>query len=517
MHGRGGTRVKFGKHIEELQRRRQKAMAMGSPKKLSEWAANGIMNARQRLDYLLDSNSFAELGMLAVSLRPEVRDKSPGDGAVEGYGTIDGRPVVVHASDFSAIGASSAQVGPSKARHTRAIAERNGIPLVLLGECSGGRIPDLIGAQALHGQGELFNLYRLRQSPWVSVITGLSYGSSTWHSAMADFVVMRKGAVMAVSSPNVTSVAISENLDPEELGGWEMQTSVTGQVDLALDTDEECLDAVKRFLSYFPSNANEAPPVHSVAPGSGADADKILDILPEERTKVYDVRKIIKLIVDKDSYFPVKERFAKVVTTCLARLSGRSVGIIATNPMFQGGALGPDACDKCISFIVMCDSFNIPIITLADTPGFLVGAAGERLKLPGKIMNYVQALTMATVPRLSVIMRKSFGQAHINMGAGHCDEMAAWYTAEVSFMDPEVAVNIVYRVRPQDDPARFRELAIGMSGATGAYDLADNFSVQSVIDPRETRDWLCRMLDMHSRKLTGGIGRHLMQTWPTTF
>lgn len=517
MHGPGEPRKKFKDQIEELQRRRERARAMGSPRKLAEFKEKGVMNARERLDHLLDEDSFAELGLLAVSLRPEMRDKSPADGAVDGYGRIDGRPVVVHASDFSTIGASSAQVGPAKARHSRAIAERNGLPLVLLSECSGGRIPDLIGAQALHGQGELFNLYRTRQSPWVSAVTGLSYGSGTWHSAMSDFVVMRKGAIMAVSSPNVTSVAISENLDPEELGGWEMQTAVTGQADMALDTDEECLDAVKRFLSYLPSNCNEAPPVAPVPAGSGSESDKILDILPEQRTQVYDVRKIVKLIVDRDSYFPIKERYAKVVSTSLARLNGRTVGIIATNPMFQGGALGPDACDKCISFIVLCDSFNIPIITLADTPGFLVGAAGERLKLPGKIMNYVQALTMATVPRLSVIMRKSFGQAHINMGAGHCDEMAAWYTAEVSFMDPEVAVNVVYRVRPQDDPERFRELAAGLSGATGAYDLADNFGAQAVIDPRETRDWLIRMLEMHSRRLTNGVGRHLMQTWPTTF
>lgn len=516
MDQSNSPRRKFQGHIEELARRRSIAEAMGSPRKLAEFREKGLLNARERLAYLLDEDSFAEIGMLAVSTRPEVRERTPGDGAVEGYGRIDGRPVVVHASDFSALGASSATTGPMKARHTRALAERNGIPLIMLGECSGGRIPDLIGAQALHAQGDLFNLYRTRSSPWVSAIMGLSYGSSTWHGAMSDFVVMRKGAVMAVSSPNVTSVAISENLDPEELGGWEVQTGVTGLVDLALDSDEECLDAVKRFLSYLPSNANEGPELAAVPAGSGMEVDKILDILPEERNKVYDVRKIVKLIVDKDSYFPIKERFAKVVTTGLARLNGRSVGIIATNPMFQGGALGPDACDKVISFIVMCDSFNIPLITLADTPGFLIGVAGERQKMPGKIMNYVQALTMATVPRLSVIMRKSFGQAHINMGAGHCDEMAAWYTAEVSFMDPEVAVNVVHRVRKHEDPDQYHRLASQMGSATGAYDLADNFSVQSVIDPRETRDWLSRMLEVHSRRLTNGVGRHLMSTWPTT-
>lgn len=507
----------FEAQIEELRRRREKALAMGSAKKLEERAAAGHLNARQRLDRLLDPGSFAEIGLLAVSARPEDRDRTPADGVIDGFGRIDGRPVIVHASDFSVLGASSAQIGPAKARHSRMAAERNGIPLVLLNECSGGRIPDIIGAQGLHTQGALFNLHRLRNVPWASAVMGLSYGSGTWHSVMSDFVVMRKGSVMAVSSPNVTSVAISENLDPQELGGWDVQTEVTGQVDLAVDTDEECLEAIRKFLSYLPTNCNEAPPAAPVPAGSGADADKILDVLPESRAKAYDVRKIIRLIVDRDSWFPIKERFAKVVSTGFARLDGRAVGIIATNPMFKGGALDPDACDKCISFIVLCDSFNIPIVTLADTPGFLVGAAGERLRLPGKIMNYIQALAMATVPKLSVIMRKSFGQAHLNMGAGHCDEMAAWFTAEISFMDPEVAVNVVHRVRPSDDPERFRQLAEAMKRDTSAYDLAANFGAQAVIDPRETRSWLCGMLDLHCRRLTNGVGQHLLHTWPTTF
>lgn len=509
--------MKFADKIAELARRRAKAQAMGAPALLAQWASKGIMNARQRLEYLLDSASFTEIGELAVSLREEMRDRSPADGAIEGFGRIAGRPVLVHASDFSTLGASTAQVSVLKTQHTRALAERNGIPLVMLSECSGGRIPDIIGAREFHGQGRIFDLHRTRQSPWVSAITGLSYGSGTWHSVMSDFVVMRKGAIMAIASPNVTSMATSENLDPEALGGWEMQTSVTGQVHLALDTDEECLDAVKRFLSYLPSHCNEAPPMAAVPEHSGSESDRILEILPEERAKVYDVRKILRLIVDRDSYFPIKERFGAGVTTGLARLDGRSVGIIASNPMVKGGALDSDACDKCTAFVVLCDSFNIPLITLADTPGFLVGVAGERQRLPGKIMNYLQAMTMATVPKLSVIMRKSFGQAHFNMGAGRSDETAAWFTAEVSFMDPQVAVNVAYRVRQKDEPERYRELLNKLSSATGPYDLAGNFGIQAVIDPRETRPWLSRMLELHSGRLTHGVGQHLLRTWPTTF
>jgi acetyl-CoA carboxylase carboxyltransferase component len=509
--------VSFEKEIEELAARRERARAMGAPKRLDEWAAAGIRNVRQRLDYLLDPGSFAEWGLHAVSERPEDRDRTPADGVVDGFARIDGRPVVVHAADFSTMGASSAKVAGLKAQHSRANAERNGVPLVLLNECSGARMPDIMGAAGIHSTGLYFDLKRTRRSPWASAVLGWCYGGGTWHSVMSDFIVMRKGAVMAVSSPNVTSIAIAEDLDPEELGGWEVQTGVTGQVDMAVDTDEEALDAVKRFLSYLPSHAGEAPPRVAVTAGSGTEIDRILDVLPESRARVYDVRRIIRLIVDRDSYFPIKDRYARVVATGLARLGGRSVGIIATNPLFKGGALDPDACDKAISFIVLCDSFNIPIISLADTPGFLVGAVGERLKLPGKIMNFMQALHMTTVPKLSVVMRKSYGQAHLIMGGGVCDEMAAWFTADVSFVDPEIGVNVVYRIRPQDDPERYRELAATLARGTTAYDLAAPFLAQSVIDPRETRDWLIRMLDLHERRLTNGVGEHRMATWPTTF
>lgn len=507
----------FEKEIAELAARRATARAMGSKKRLDDWAANGILNVRQRIDRLLDAGSFVEWGLHAVSERPEDRDRTPGDGVVDGAGRIDGRPVVVHAADFSAMGASSAKVAGWKAQHSRANAEKNGVPLVLLNECSGARMPDIMGAAGIHSTGLYFDLKRTRRSPWASAVLGMCYGGGTWHSVMSDFVVMRKGAVMAVSSPNVTSVAVSEDLNPEELGGWEVQTAVTGQVDMAVESDDEALDALKRFLSYLPSNAAEAPPLAAVPAGSGADIGKIFDVLPDSRSKVYDVRRIIRLIVDRDSYFPIKDRFARVVTTGLARIDGRSVGIIASNPMFKGGALDPDACDKAISFIVLCDSFNIPIISMADTPGFLVGVVGERLRLPGKIMNYMQALHMTTVPKLSVVMRKSYGQAHLNMGAGICDEMAAWFTADVSFVDPEIGVNVVYRLRPQDDPERYKELAATLARGTSAYDLAAPFMAQSVIDPRETRDWLVRMLDLHARKLTRGVGEHRMSTWPTTF
>ncbi|MDP7549365.1 MAG: carboxyl transferase domain-containing protein, partial [Alphaproteobacteria bacterium] len=257
----------FEEHIAELERRRAKAHAMGSAKRLADWAQAGILNARQRIAHLADPDSFAEYGLLAVSERAEDRHRTPGDGVIDGYAQVDGRPVIIHAADFSAMGASSAAIASRKLQHSIANANKNGIPLVALNECSGARMPDIMGAQGIHRAAEKGSLRRRRRVPWAAAVLGQSFGGGTWLSVMSDFIVMRKGAIMAVSSTNVTSVAIAEDEDPEDLGGWRMQTQVSGQVDMAVDSDEEALDAIRRFLSYLPSNSAEAPPRQAVPAG----------------------------------------------------------------------------------------------------------------------------------------------------------------------------------------------------------------------------------------------------------
>lgn len=506
----------FEKEIDEYQRRKQKAEAMGSPKRLAARKAAGILNARERIDYFTDAGSFVETGKFAVSARSEDKDKTPADGVVDGFGKIDGRLVGIASSDFTTLGASSSMIAGKKYSHMRKTTVANGIPMVFFGECSGARMPDFMGAAGIGGLTEGSGYAKRRNIPWASAILGQSYGGSSWHAALSDFVVMRKGATYAVSSARVTSVAINEVVDDEELGGWRMQTGVTGQADLAVDTDEQALDAVKKFLSYLPDNNKERPPVLPVPAGSDDASQTILDILPQMRSQTYDIRKIVRAIVDKDSYFPLKDRFAKAVSTSLCRLDGQSVGIIASNPMFKGGALDPDACDKATAMIALCDSYNIPIILIADTPGFLIGVAGERQKMPGKIMNFLQALELASVPKLALIARKSYGQAYLNFGGGRVDDLAAWFTAEIGFMDPLVGVNVVYDVHHEQEPERFKELAAELARGTSAYDLAEPYLAQDVIDPRDSRRWLIDHLEIHSRKITGGIGEHLMETWPMT-
>ena len=511
--------MSFDAILDDYEKRREHALAMGGPERVARIKARGSLHARERIDYLFDEGTFIESGLFATSYLPEAQASTPTDGKVCGYGRIDGREAAVVSHDLSVKGASSSLTNVKKMRHMRETAVRNGMPLVLLNESSGARIPDTMGAVGTGALGQDPEQFvRRREVPYAAAVLGPAYGTACWFTQLSDFVAMRKGGVLAVSSPKVTEIAIKEKVDPEELGGWRMQSEVTGKVDYATDTDEEALDLIKRFLSYLPSHHNERPPPAAAPAGSDDAARKILDIVPAERQKVYDMRKVIAALSDRDSVFEMKPRFARAATTALARMDGRTVGYVCSNPLFKAGALDPDACDKVTGFLVLCDSFNIPLIFLTDTPGFLIGLAGEVKKAPGRIMNFMSAMQLCTVPKISIVMRKSYGQAYLNMaGTRNADEMLAWPSADIGFMDPNVAVNVVYGVTHEQDPELFARRLKDVSEASSAYDLAGIYSSQFVIDPRETRRTIARLLEVHSRDRAGGISRHQLGNWPTTF
>ena len=503
---------------EDYELRRQRALAMGGEEKLKNRKANGILNARERIDYLFDKGSFVESGLFAKSNIAADYDRSPADGKITGFGKVSGRETAVVSNDFTVMGASSAAVNMKKIGHMKHTAMTRGIPLIFLGESSGARLPDHMGSR---GMGTLLaqdpqQYFRGRETPWVSAALGLCYGSSTWYCVLADFNVMRKGAIIAVSSSLLASLAMNEKVEAEELGGWRVHAEITGFADQVVDTDEEALDAIRKFLSYLPSHNNEAPPVTPVAAGSGLNISNVLNILPESRTQVYDIRELLKCIIDKESWFELKARFGRTAATGLARLNGKTVGVVANNPLFKGGALDADGCDKIVSFLVLCDSYNIPILFFVDTPGFAIGIEAERKRAPGKIMNFMNALALITVPKLTVLVRKSYGQAYINMGGGrNSDEFLAWPTAEISFMDPNYAVNVVFGLKT-DSPG-FAEKREVMEKNKSVYDIAAVYAVQDVIRPEQTRDYLIRMLDIHFLRHSNGIGRHLLSTWPTSY
>ena len=504
--------------IKELDARKKRALAMGGTQKLAERKAQGVLNARERIDRLFDEGSFSESGLYAVSSRPEDRESTPADGKVAGYGRINGREVAVVSNDFTVKGASSAQINIRKLKQMKAVAKKRGIPLVFLGESTGARMPDVMGAASIGSKDDPQEYLRLREVPWAAAVLGHCYGSSAWYGSMSDFCVMRKGAIMAVSSPRLISMATGKQCDGEELGGWRVHADVSGIVDQVVDTDEQAMDAIKAFLSYLPSNHLQPPPEHPVPEGSDEAIRDVMKLMPESNNQVYDMRKVIRCIVDRDSMFEMKARFGKGLVTALARLDGKSVGIIANNPLFKGGAIDGDACRKVQAFFVMCDSFNIPIVLLVDQPGFLIGMEGERQGVTGKVMNWLNAMTLVTVPKISVILRKSYGLAVSNMGAGgNADELACWVTAEISFMKPDFGAKVVFGVDPEKEPEKFREAVARMSKGTSPYDMAAIYTAQDVIDPRDTRDWLIRMLEVHRMRMSDGVGQHLMRTWPTSY
>lgn len=501
----------------EHERRVEAALAMGGPEKLARRVAAGLLDARSRIDRLVDAGSFCESGLLGDAIYAEEPGESPADGKIAGYARIDGREVAIVSNDFTVKGASSSLTNMRKIAHMRRVAAARGLPMVWLGESSGARLPDNQGSR---GMGTMLGndptqYQRLRETPWVSAILGYCYGSSFLYNCCSDFSVMRKGAVMAVSSPGLVELATTRKVTPEELGGWRVHGEVTGLVDMVVDTDEEALDALKRFLAYMPTHHREAPPRAPVPAGSGEEMGTILDILPPSRTQVYDVRKVIRAIADKDSVFELKARFGKVAVTSLARLDGRVVGFIANNPLVKGGALDTDACDKIIDFLVLCDSFNIPLVILVDTPGFMIGPEAELKRATGKIVNFMNALQLVTVPKISVILRKTYGQAYLNMGGGrNSDEVVAWPTAEISFMTPAFAVTVVHGLKP-GDPG-FDERLAEMELENAVWGAASIYAVQNVVPPHETREHLIRLLEVHQLRLTNGVGQHLMRAWPTS-
>ena len=509
----------FEKLLEEYATRRAKALGMGGPDKLARRKQAGQLNARERVASLVDQGSFIESGLFGTSgVYPEQADETPADGKIAGFAKIDGRDAAVVVNDFTVKGASTSATNGKKVGHMKRAAAERGMPLVIIGESTGARLPDAMGSR---GMGlllgnDITQFRRTRETPLATAVIGPSFGSSAWLACLADFAVMHKGATMAVSSPRLIEMALGEKVDLNELGGWRLHAEVTGLVDQVADSEEEMFGAIKRFLSYLPSHHNEAPPDAPVAAGSGEGMRDVLAILPEKRTQVYDMRLVVKCLVDRDTMFELKPRFGKSALVALARLGGKSVGIVANNPLHRGGALDADACRKIVDFLVLCDSFNVPIVLLVDTPGFQIGTEAEKSGAPGKIMNFMNAMTLVTVPKLSVILRKSYGRAYVCMGGGrHSDDVAAWPTAEISFMSPDFATTIVHGVKPGD--AEYAARLAEIEQESDVWGLAAVFAAQAVIEPSATRDYLIRMLEVYKLRMSKGVGQHLMRTWPTSY
>jgi acetyl-CoA carboxylase carboxyltransferase component len=507
------------KVLTELDQRRVKASQMGGEKKLKARKQRGDLNAEERLQELIDDDSFIELGLLGASgISDSDVDGTPRDGKIVGFGKIEGRDIGIVVNDFTTKGASTSATNSKKMGYIRKTCTDRGMPFVHVGESTGARLPDAMGSKGM-GQllgNDISQFTRTRETPWAAAALNTSFGSSAWLCCIADYSVMKKGSIMSVSSPRLVSMAIGENVDLEELGGWRLHAEQTGLIDCFVDTDEEAMAALRQFIAFMPSHSGELPPRGKFSEGTVSDQDQLLEIVPEKRTQVYDMKKIINVIFDTDTFLEIKKRFGRSMVTGLARLNGEVVGILANNPFVGGGAISAAACRKAIDFIVMCDSFNIPMVRLMDTPGFVVGTDAERKGAPGWIMNFMNAMCLTTVPTVTVLVRKAYGRAYVAMGGGaHNDAMVAWPMAEISFMDPVFATDIVHSKRQGDEG--FEEALQDIQKDLEVWDMARIFSAHDVIKPQETRAFIIRMLDVQRRRRTGGIGQHRMSTWPTSY
>ena len=367
---------------------------------------------------------------------------------------------------------------------------------------------------------------RDRRVPLVTTIMGVCYGGPGWTAAVSDIVIQVKGSIMAVGGPAILSIATGEQATPEALGGWEQHAYTTGQVDLFAESDEDCLWLARKVLSYLPSSSGSLPPVVPALTPAEERLERLLEIVPSDPKAAYDMHEVVELIADEGTVLELKPFYDGSLITALARLDGHTVGFLANNPMVTAGAMGPGACEKAAAFIALCDSFHIPLIFLHDTPGFLLGQAAEDRKMPLKIMTFIEALNQSTVPRVSCVIRKSYGMAHCNMVGGNmgADTLFAWPGSQVSFVAPDVAVSIVHGRKlaqiedAQEQAATHEAMMAELERGSAPWAAAGANLIDKIIDPRDTRLELVRAL-RHARGSDGERGRseRRLASWPRMF
>ena len=496
--------------VEELHERRARIKLGGGPEKIAEQHAKGKLTARERLDLLFDEGTFTEIGIHGrphFSQRAMEGKDAPADGVICGFGKIDGRLACCAAYDFTVMAGSMGMTGELKVQRLRKMALEKRIPMIWLLDSAGARIQEAAGS-LFAGSGDLFREEVIMSGvvPQIAALMGPCAAGTAYIPGLADFVPMVSGrGSMALAGPHLVRAVTGEDVTQEELGGAKVHCRVSGVGDLEVASDEECIAAIKRYLSFFPQNCDEQPPRRETSDPVDRMDEELLDILPDSPRHPYDMYDVIRRIVDDGEIFDIKPRFARTIITCLARMGGRPVGIVANQPKHLGGILENDSADKAARFINLCDAFNIPLVFLQDVPGFMVGTKVEREGIIRHGAKMLYAVSRATVPKITVIIRKAYGAGYYVMcgKAYEPDLIVAWPSAEISVMGPEGAVNIIFRkqIEASDDPDATRaQLIEGIRRTIDPYIAAGNAMIDDIIDPRETRPTIIRALEMAEGK-----------------
>jgi len=499
--------------IQKLREMRKKARLGGGPEAIEKQHKRGKLTARERIELLLDPDTFVEIDMFVTHRATEFgmeKRKALGDGVVTGFGKVNGRKVFVIAQDFTFMGGSLGEMHAAKIVKAMKMALSVGAPVIFLNDSGGARIQE--GVDSLKGYGEIFymNVMASGVIPQIAAIMGPCAGGAVYSPALMDFIVMvKKTSFMYITGPRVVKAAIGEEVDHFQLGGAEVHATKSGMAHFIAEDDKHAIEIIKKLLSYLPSNNMEDPPRIPTGDDPERRDYELDNIVPEDPNKAYDMYEIIKRVVDKDTFLEVHALWARNAIVGFARLNGYTVGIVANNPAYMAGVLDIDSSDKIARFVRFCDAFNIPIITFVDVPGYLPGTRQEHGGIIRHGAKVLYAYSEATVPKLTVIVRKAYGGAYIAMASRHlgADYVVAWPTAEIAVMGPEGAAEIIFRKElekaktPEERQQLLEKLAKEYrEKLANPYVAAARGYIDDVIEPNETRPKLIKALELFLTK-----------------
>jgi propionyl-CoA carboxylase beta chain len=496
--------------IRRLRELNEQAKLGGGQKRIEEQHAKGKLTARERIELLLDPGTFNELDQFVVHQCTEFgmgEKKFLGDGVVTGYGTVDGRLVYVFSQDFTVFGGSLGEMFAKKVCKLMDSALKTGAPVIGLNDSGGARIQE--GVASLAGYGDIFfrNVISSGVVPQISAIMGPCAGGAVYSPALTDFVIMvDKTAHMFITGPDVVKAALGQEVTFEELGGAMIHSTTSGVAHFITRDEQQAIQIIKKLLSYVPNNYLEDPPVVTPIDDPNRTDDTLAHVIPDDPDKPYDVKEIITRIVDSREFFEIQPLWAQNIVIGFARLNGKPIGIVANQPMHYAGALDISSSMKAGRFIRFCDCFNIPIVTFVDVPGFLPGTEQEHGGIIKHGSKLLYAYCEATVPKITVILRKDYGGAYDVMGSKHsgADINYAWPTAEIAVMGPQGAINIIFRkeINEAKDPEQKRLELVGdyRQKFASPYIAAQKGYVDEVIQPAETRPKLISALESFATK-----------------
>lgn len=492
--------------IQALEEKRKQARLGGGIKRIDQQHEKGKLAARERIEVLVDPDSFEEYGMFVECRNSEFgmdTKKIPGDGVITGHGTINGRLVFIYSQDFTVMGGSVSETHAKKICNILDMAARVGAPVIGINDSGGARIQD--GVDSLSGFGEIFqrNVLYSGVVPQVSLIMGPCAGGSVYSPALTDFIMMVRGtSYMFVTGPDVVKTVTHETVTQENLGGANVHTTKSGVADLAFDNDIDLLLQTRRLINFLPSNNKDNPPARETSDPADRVDTSLNTLIPENPNKPYDMKELIERVVDEGDFYEIKPDFARNMIVGFGRMSGRTVGFVANQPMYLAGCIDIDASMKAARFVRFCDAFNIPIVTFVDVPGFLPGTNQEHDGIIKHGAKLLYAYAEATVPKITVITRKAYGGAYIVMNSKHLrgDLNYAWANAEVAVMGPKGAVEILYRDIANDKEKMDQVLEEYKEKFATPFVAASRGFIDDVIQPQNTRWRICRALTWLSNK-----------------